>query len=82
MKARSCRVALPCGEKEVFELHAHIARRARSALVEDAPALRAWGQWEFTLCDPQGNRLVFCEPARAAAPSPHEAGTQRRPASP
>lgn len=55
-----CAVPLD-GEACVFRLHAELAAVARSALVEDAPRLRAWGAWEFSLCDPQGNRLVFSQ---------------------
>lgn len=55
--ARSCVIDLDNGS--VFDLHARLARLARSAIVEDGPALRAWGAWEFTVCDCQGNRVVF-----------------------
>lgn len=55
-----CRVPVD-GADCVFRLHADLRRVARSALVEDAPELQAWGTWEFSLCDPQGNRLVFSQ---------------------
>jgi hypothetical protein len=63
---RVCQVAL--GEDtSVFQLYADLAGVARSALVEEAPRLRGWGAWEFSLCDAQGNRLVFSQPPLARA---------------
>ncbi|RYF77904.1 MAG: hypothetical protein EOO29_20585 [Comamonadaceae bacterium] len=57
---RVCRVTLD-GGTSVFRLYADLAGVARSALVEEAPRLRGWGRWEFSLCDAQGNRLVFSQ---------------------
>jgi hypothetical protein len=53
----------------VFQLYAELAKVARSAIVEECPRLRAWGAWEFSICDPQGNVLTFTEPQGDAGSS-------------
>lgn len=45
----------------MFEVHARLAQHARGALGEDAPRLRPWGAWEFSLTDIEGNRLIFVQ---------------------
>jgi len=55
-----CPVPLDGEASPHHQPEAHDAHDA-SALVEDAPRLQAWGAWEFSLCDPQGNRLVFSQ---------------------
>lgn len=47
----------------VFAVYADLANVARSAIVDQHPCLRPWGAWEFTMCDPQGNRLTFSQSA-------------------
>lgn len=81
LMARSCVIDLDNGS--VFDLHARLARLARSAIVEDGPALRAWGAWEFTLCDCQGSRVVFRKwAAPCGSTGQPSAGAQHRGAEP
>lgn len=63
--ARTCRIRLHGAPNAIFETHARLARHARSAMVEPGPMLKAWGAWEFSMFDAQGNHLVFTQ--RAAA---------------
>lgn len=58
----TCKIQLDRGAN-VFQVFAGLAQVARSALVEECPRLRPWGAWEFTLYDPQGNALIFSQPA-------------------
>ena len=63
LRPRECRIDLDAGTGCIFDVHSRMSRVARSAIVEDdGPAATPWGTWEFTLCDCQGNRLVFSEP--------------------
>lgn len=55
------RIRLDGQDANVFQVHASLAQRARSALGEDAPSLRPWGAWEFSLIDVEGNRLIFVQ---------------------
>lgn len=64
---RSSRIDIEDGGGSIFHLHARLTRHARNAIAEASPMLRPWGAWEFTLCDCQGNRLTFSEPAAPAA---------------
>jgi hypothetical protein len=59
--ARDCRIRLDGQDANVFRLHARLAQHARRALGEDAPMLRPWGAWEFSLIDIEGNRLTFVQ---------------------
>lgn len=63
--ARSCRIRLHGSSTAIFEVHARLARHARSAMVEPGPMLRAWGAWEFSMFDSQGNHLIFTQGAGA-----------------
>jgi len=57
---RECSIPLE-QRASVFQLYADLAKVARSAMVDDYPCLRPWGAWEFTMCDPEGNRLIFSQ---------------------
>ena len=48
----------------VDELHADVARRGAEIL--SVPATKPWGLREFSLRTPDGHRIVFGEPTRAA----------------
>jgi hypothetical protein len=63
--ARSCRIRVHGSATAIFEVHASLARHARSAMVESGPMLRAWGAWEFSMFDAQGNHLIFTQCAGA-----------------
>lgn len=65
---RACSIPLE-RRTSVFQLYADLAKVARSAMVDDCPRLRPWGTWEFTMCDPEGNRLTFRQMAVGAHPS-------------
>jgi hypothetical protein len=56
-----CRIQLDGHEASAFQVHAMLARHARGALNEEAPGLRPWGAWEFSLTDAEGNRLLFVQ---------------------
>jgi hypothetical protein len=56
-----CRIRLDGQEANVFDVHARLARHARAAMDEDAPRLRPWGAWEFSLTDAEGHRLIFVQ---------------------
>lgn len=58
---RDCSITLQ--RASVFQLYSDLARVARSAMVDDCPRLHTWGAWEFTMCDPEGNRLTFSQAA-------------------
>lgn len=58
---RACTIPVWQG-RGVFQLYADLAKVARSAIVEECPRLKAWGAWEFSMCDPEGNVLTFSEP--------------------
>jgi len=58
---RDCRIRLDGQDANVFQVHARLARQARRALGEEAPQLRPWGAWEFSLTDIEGNRLIFVQ---------------------
>jgi hypothetical protein len=62
---RFCRIRLHAPSGAVFQFHAKLARHARSAMVESGPMLRAWGAWEFSMFDAQGNHLIFTQRADA-----------------
>lgn len=64
-RARSCRIRLHGSPDAIFQVHARLARHARSAMVDSGPMLRAWGAWEFSMFDAQGNQLVFSQGATA-----------------
>jgi len=63
--ARPCRIRLHGSSTAIFELHARLARHARSAMVDRGPMLRPWGAWEFSMFDAQGNHLIFTQRADA-----------------
>lgn len=65
---RDCSILLE-QRTSVFQLYADLAKVARSAMVDDCPRLRPWGAWEFTMCDPEGNRLVFSQLASGGNPA-------------
>jgi hypothetical protein len=56
-----CRIRLDGQNANVFQVHASLARHARNVLGEEAPRLRPWGAWEFSLTDAEGNRLIFVQ---------------------
>lgn len=58
---RDCRIRLDGQDANVFQVHARLAQHARGALGEEAPSLRPWGAWEFSLTDAEGNRLIFVQ---------------------
>lgn len=58
---RDFRIRLDGQGCNVFQVHARLAQHARGALGEDAPRLRPWGAWEFSLTDIEGNRLIFVQ---------------------
>ena len=64
-RARLCRIQLHGTSGAIFQVHARLARHARSAIVEAGPALRPWGAWEFSMFDAQGNHLLFAQRADA-----------------
>lgn len=64
-RARTCHIRLHGGTGAIFEVHARLARHARSAMVEAGPVLKPWGAWEFSMFDAQGNHLVFTQRAHA-----------------
>lgn len=68
---RDCRIQLDGQGCNVFQVHARLAQHARSALGEDAPKLRPWGAWEFSLTDIEGNRLIFVQWAVNSVFEPH-----------
>ena len=54
-----CTIPLEDNGACVFQVYGALARVARSALVEERPLLTAWGAWEFSLFDREGNQLLF-----------------------
>lgn len=62
-----CFIRLDGPGANVFDVHAALAQHARRALGEAAPRLRAWGAWEFSLTDIEGNRVVFVQWANSDA---------------
>lgn len=58
---RDCRIRLDGHDANVFQVHARLAQHARGALGENAPMLRPWGAWEFSLTDIEGNSLIFVQ---------------------
>lgn len=67
---RECFIRIDGRGASVFDIHAALAQRDRRALGEGAPRLRAWGAWEFSLTDIEGNRLVFVQWAAGSAIAP------------
>lgn len=66
-----CRIRLDGQDANVFQVHARLAQHARSALGEEAPRLRPWGAWEFSLTDIEGNRLIFVQWVTNSVFEPH-----------
>lgn len=62
----SCNIALGI-DADLFTVFSEMASLARSAIVEDFPLLRPWGFWDFSMCDPEGNRLTFAQSAACCA---------------
>lgn len=60
-----CRIRLHGSPCAIFQLHAALARHARSAMVDCGPMLRPWGTWEFSMFDAQGSHLIFAQSAAA-----------------
>lgn len=78
---RRCRIPLEGAGACIFQVYGAFARVARSALVEDRPQLQAWGAWEFSLLDSEGNQLLFAQWANAPRiPLPTGAGRRIQPA--
>lgn len=55
-----CVATLAAGRSTIFDLHAQLARYGRS-LLSGPPELRAWGAFEFSLVDLEGNQVVFLQ---------------------
>ncbi len=56
----ACRIQLDEQAGNAFDLYTALSRRVRGALGE-APVLKPWGAWEFTMTDCDGSRLAFVQ---------------------
>ncbi|MCJ0763786.1 VOC family protein [Variovorax terrae] len=64
-----CRVPLDGAPGAIFESHARLARQSRGC-VSQAPRLRPWGAWEFSLTDGDGHCITLAQWAAADARAP------------
>jgi hypothetical protein len=62
-----CAITLDGAGATIFDVHTRLAKVGRHLLSGNAPQLKPWGAWEFTLTDLDANQLVFLQWAGSCA---------------